>query len=120
MAERLGFNHGEALSFEKAWAGLNAQNTERRLGIFKPTPKEIKKVREGERGECATQFSGDFGFSLSSTHLWRRGLGRGGIGFAQRKSPSPCPSPRCAGRGVGIPPLQSNMSKSEMRPGVNC
>jgi hypothetical protein len=96
VAERLGFNHGEALSFEKAWAGLNAQNTERRLGIFKPTPKEIKKVREGERGECATQFSGDFGFSLSSTHLWRRGLGRGGSGFAESKCPCPYPPLRGA------------------------
>jgi hypothetical protein len=50
VAERLGFNHHEALSLEKARAGLNAQSKERRLGIFKPTTKEIKKVREGERG----------------------------------------------------------------------
>ncbi|HEV7927646.1 MAG TPA: hypothetical protein VGR14_20000 [Verrucomicrobiae bacterium] len=51
VAERLGFNHDEALSLGKALAGLNAQSKGRRLGIFKPTPKEIKKVREGERGE---------------------------------------------------------------------
>jgi len=51
VAERLGFNHHEALSLGKALAGLNAQSKGRRLGIFKPTPKEIKKVREGERGE---------------------------------------------------------------------
>jgi hypothetical protein len=51
VAERLGFNHDEALSLGKALAGLNAQNKGRRLGIFKPIPKEIKKVREGERGE---------------------------------------------------------------------
>ena len=50
VAERLGFNHDEALSLGKALAGLNAQIKGRRLGIFKPTPKELKKVREGERG----------------------------------------------------------------------
>jgi len=51
VAERLGFNHDEALSLGKALAGLNAQSKGRRLGIFKPTPKEIKKARERERGE---------------------------------------------------------------------
>ena len=51
VAERLGFNHDEALSLGRALAGLNAQSKGRRLGIFKPTPKEIKKVRDGERGE---------------------------------------------------------------------
>jgi len=51
MAERLGFKHDEALSLGKALAGLNAQSKGRRLGIFKPTPKGLKKVREGERGE---------------------------------------------------------------------
>src|SRR6266699_6475515 len=51
VAERLGFNHDEALSLGKALAGLNAQSKGRRLGIFKPTPKELKKVRERERGE---------------------------------------------------------------------
>jgi len=50
VAERLGFNHDEALSLGKALAGLNAQSKGRRLGIFKPTPKELKKVREGEQG----------------------------------------------------------------------
>src|SRR6266436_1561126 len=51
VAERLGFNHDEALSLGKALAGLNAQSKGRRLGIFKPTPKELKKVRERKRGE---------------------------------------------------------------------
>jgi hypothetical protein len=51
VAERLGFNHDEALSLGKALAGLNAQSKGRRLGIFKPTPKELNKVRERERGE---------------------------------------------------------------------
>ena len=51
VAERLGFNHDEALSLGKAIAGLTAQSKGQRLGIFKPTPKELKKVREQERGE---------------------------------------------------------------------
>ena len=51
VAERLGFNHDEALSLGKAMAGLTAQSKGRRLGIFEPTPKELKKVREHERGE---------------------------------------------------------------------
>jgi hypothetical protein len=51
VAERLGFKHDEAISLGKALAGLNAQSKGRRLGIFKPSPKELKKVREQERGE---------------------------------------------------------------------
>jgi hypothetical protein len=51
VAERLGFKSDEALSLGKAVAGLTAQSKGQRLGIFKPTPKEFKKVREHERGE---------------------------------------------------------------------
>jgi hypothetical protein len=51
VAERLGFDHDEALSLGKALAGLNAQSKGQRLGIFKPSPKELKKAREKERGE---------------------------------------------------------------------
>jgi len=51
VAERLGFKPDEALTLGKALAGLNAQSKGRRLGIFKPTPKELKQVRERERGE---------------------------------------------------------------------
>ena len=51
VAERLGFKHDEALSLGKALTGLNAQSKGQRLGIFKPTPKELKKARERERGE---------------------------------------------------------------------
>ena len=51
VAERLGFEHAEALSLGKALAGLNAQSKGQRLGIFKPTPKDLKKVREQRRGE---------------------------------------------------------------------
>ena len=61
VAERLGFHHDEALSLGQALAGLNAQSKGRRLGIFKPTPKEIRKVREftgcehGARRACGGQ-----------------------------------------------------------------
>ena len=46
VAERLGFKHDEALSLGTALAGLNAQSKGRRLGIFKPTQKKLKQVRE--------------------------------------------------------------------------
>ena len=51
VAERLGFDHDEALSLGKAVAGLNAQSKGRRLGIYKPVPQEVKKARARERGE---------------------------------------------------------------------
>ena len=62
VAQRLGFNHDEALSLGKAVAGLTAQSKGRRLGIFKPTPKDLKKVRERERGE-------EFWVELLGRHL---------------------------------------------------
>jgi hypothetical protein len=46
VAERLGFKHHEALSLGKALAGLNAQSKGQRLGIFHPSPKELKKVHK--------------------------------------------------------------------------
>ena len=51
VAERLGFKPRRGLISWKGLAGLNAQSKGQRLGIFKPTPKELKKVREHERGE---------------------------------------------------------------------
>ena len=51
VAEHLGFDHDEALSLGKAVAGLTAQSKGRRLGIYKPVPKKIKKVRAQKRGE---------------------------------------------------------------------
>jgi hypothetical protein len=51
VAERLGFDEGEALTLGKALAGLNAQAKGRRLGIFKPHEEKPKKAREKERGE---------------------------------------------------------------------
>jgi hypothetical protein len=51
VAERIGFDRDEALSLGKAVAGLNAQSKGRRLGIYKPVPREIKKARAQKRGE---------------------------------------------------------------------
>ncbi|MGC2464497.1 MAG: hypothetical protein WA517_04820 [Candidatus Acidiferrum sp.] len=51
VAERMGFDPDEALTLGKAVAGLTAQSKGRRLGIFKPVPQEIKKVRARKRGE---------------------------------------------------------------------
>ena len=51
VAERLGFNQDEALSLGKAVAGLNAQSKGQRLGIYKPSPQEMKKARAQKRGE---------------------------------------------------------------------
>jgi hypothetical protein len=51
VAERLGFDHDEALSLGKAVAGLTAQSKGRRLGIYKPVPEDVKKARARKRGE---------------------------------------------------------------------
>ena len=51
VAERLGFEEGEALSLGKLAAGLTAQSKGQRLGIYKPLPQEGKKTRARERGE---------------------------------------------------------------------
>jgi hypothetical protein len=51
VAERLGFDQYEALSLGKAVAGLTAQSKGRRLGIYKPVPKEVKKARARKPGE---------------------------------------------------------------------
>ncbi len=56
VAERLGYNHDEALTLGKAVAGLNAQSKGQRLGIFKPaetTPEaeDGKKTKEHQTGE---------------------------------------------------------------------
>jgi hypothetical protein len=51
VAERLGFDEGEALALGKALAGLNAQAKSRRLGIFKPHEEKAKQAGEQEPGE---------------------------------------------------------------------
>jgi hypothetical protein len=45
VAERLGFNHDEALTLGRAVAGLNAYSKGKALGIFEPTPKEVQAKR---------------------------------------------------------------------------
>jgi hypothetical protein len=50
VAERLGYDRDEALTFGKAVAGLNAQSKGRRLGIFKPGKDEGKRPREKKPG----------------------------------------------------------------------
>ena len=52
VAGRLVYKRDEALSLGKAVAGLTAQSKGQRLGIFKPSPNELKKVREQELGEA--------------------------------------------------------------------
>jgi len=51
VAERLGFDREEALSLGKAVAGLTAQTKGRRLGIFQPSPQELREARQRPRGE---------------------------------------------------------------------
>jgi hypothetical protein len=51
VAERLGFDWQEALTLGRAVAGLNAYAKGKALGLFKPTPKDIKQKRQVLRGE---------------------------------------------------------------------
>jgi len=53
VAERLGFNREEALTLGRAVAGLNAYSKGVRLGLFTPTPKEIKEQRKKLRPKAA-------------------------------------------------------------------
>ncbi len=52
VAERLGFDHREALTLGRAVAGLNAYAKGKALGLFHPRPAELKRRRrrlaEGE------------------------------------------------------------------------
>jgi hypothetical protein len=57
VAERLGYNHDEALTLGKAVAGLTAQSKGRRLGIYTPAEEELdamrsKKTKEHQVGEA--------------------------------------------------------------------
>ena len=45
VAERLGFDHEEALTLGRAVAGLNAYSKGKALGTFKPSPREVKAER---------------------------------------------------------------------------
>ena len=43
-AEVLGFEHDEALTLGRAVAGLNAYSKGVSLGLFQPTPREVKEL----------------------------------------------------------------------------
>ena len=56
VAERLGFEREEALTLGKAVAGLTAQSKGQRLGIFTPSPAEVRRKR-AEKAREAGVFS---------------------------------------------------------------
>lgn len=45
VAERLGFDHDEALTLGRAVAGLNAYSKGKRLGLFAPSDEELARKR---------------------------------------------------------------------------
>jgi hypothetical protein len=51
VAEVLGFEHEEARTLGRAAAGLNAYSKGVSLGLFQPTPKEVKEQRRKMRKE---------------------------------------------------------------------
>jgi hypothetical protein len=51
VAEVLGFEHDEALTLGRVVAGLNAYSKGVSLGLFQPTPKEVKEQRRKMRKE---------------------------------------------------------------------
>lgn len=55
VAERLGHNKNEALTFGKAVAGLNAQSKGRRLGIYEEKSEDEKKEQK-EKKEKPVEF----------------------------------------------------------------
>jgi hypothetical protein len=56
VAERLGYDRDEALTFGKAVAGLNAQSKGRRLGIYEEKSDEEKAKDAGEKKPGKTEF----------------------------------------------------------------
>lgn len=59
VAERLGFDHDEALTLGRAVAGLNAQSKGKRLGIFQPSEEGLREIRDEQVKE---------GFELELLH----------------------------------------------------
>ena len=55
VAERLGFEHAEALTLGKGVAGLTAQSKGQRLGIFTPSPDAVRRQR-AEKARAAGVF----------------------------------------------------------------
>ena len=53
VAERLGFDRDEALTLGRAVAGLNAYAKGVPIGLFQPTPQEVKEQRRKMRAEDA-------------------------------------------------------------------
>ena len=51
VAQRLGFKWDEALTLGRAVAGLNAYSKGVSIGIFKPTPKEVREQRKKLRSK---------------------------------------------------------------------
>jgi hypothetical protein len=51
VAEVLGYEHDEALNLGRAVAGLNAYLKGVSLGLFQPTPQEVKEKRRKMRKE---------------------------------------------------------------------
>lgn len=51
VAQRMGFDEGEALTLAKAVTGLNAQSKGQSLGIFRPREDRPEKARERKAGE---------------------------------------------------------------------
>ena len=49
VAEVLGFEHHEVLTLGRVVAGLNAYLKEVSLGLFQPTPREVKEQRRKMR-----------------------------------------------------------------------
>jgi hypothetical protein len=55
VAEVLGFEHDEALTLGRAVAGLNTYSKGVSLGLFQPTPQEVKEQRRKMR--CSHYYS---------------------------------------------------------------
>lgn len=58
VAERLGFDRSEALTLGRAVAGLNAYSKGKALGLFEPTPEDVREKRRAAR-EAAGAFAVD-------------------------------------------------------------
>ena len=57
VAERLGFDHEEALTLGRAVAGFNAYSKGVSLGLFEPTPETVKEQRRKARPAETFQIS---------------------------------------------------------------
>ena len=56
VAERLGYNKNESLTFGKAVAGLNAQSKGRRLGIYEEKSEDEKKEEKKKEKPAKVEF----------------------------------------------------------------